>query len=264
MRSKNYKYKIANYKSDIPKPKKNEIVIIPRDNRLMEIPPYLNRNSLPKWWTELPKTSRSLRRCQGTYDYISYGITIPSWTEFNIRPNSNKSNYEHRAIPFSNGDHIFNIDVFPDDSAGGCPLGHSKGIERSDYLKFVNPWSFYTEPGTSLMIIPPLHSPNENYIVMPGMVHTDYYHQLNIVITVLTDKPFTIMPGEPLAHLIPIKRNANFKNIIWGNESMYKFIAGNGLGKGCISQEDNSQVYRKFQKEYDAKENESKWTFFKK
>jgi hypothetical protein len=101
------------------------------------------------------------------------------------------------------------------------------------------------------MILPAVHSFDKNYIVMPGIVHTDFYHQVNIVIVILTDKPFQIKAGEPLAHLIPIKRNSNFKKIIWGNESMYKFTAGNGLGVGCLTEEDNSQLYRKTQFEKD-------------
>ena len=263
-RSESYKYKIAQYKTDVPKPKKNEIVIIPRDNRIMETAPYLNTSSLPSWWSKLPKNSRSIRRCQGTYDYVSYGITVPAWTNFDFRVSADQFGYEHRRKPFANGDDIFDIDIFNHDSAEGCPLGDIKSVKTGQYLKIVSPWTYFTEPGTSLMILPALHSFDLNYIVMPGIVHTDFYHQVNVVITILTDKPFAIKAGDPLVHLVPIKRDSNFKEIIWGNESMYRFIAGNGLGVGCLSEEDNSQLYRKTQLEKDNEASFKKNNLFKK
>ena len=266
--SNNYRYKTFSYKEDIPKPRKNEILIVPRDNRFMETAPYANETTIPKWWNSLPKTSRSMRRCQATYDYVSYGLTIPAWTDFTFRPNASKTAYEYRASTFSNGDSAFPIDIFPDESAEGCPLGNIKSIEKGEYIKLVGPWSYFTEPGTSLMILPALHSFNPNFIVMPGLVSTDFYHQVNIVLTILTDQKFEIKAGEPLAHIIPIKRNANFKKVIWGNESMYRFVAGNGLGNGCIAEEDNSQLYRKKQREQDQinkdKETKKWYNFFKK
>ena len=168
-------------------------------------------------------------------------------------------------MPFSNGDHMFPVDMFPYETAEGCPLQDVKSVEKGAYIKLVGPWSYFTEPGTSIMILPALHSFNPNFIVMPGLVHTDFYHQINVVITILSDKKFEIKAGEPLAHIIPIKRNSNFKKIIWGNESMHRFTAGNGLGEGCISQDDNSQLYRKRQKEQDQIANDKdgkKWLNF--
>lgn len=251
-RSDKYRYKIAQFKNEVPKPKKNEVVLIPRDNRLMEIPPFLNSESLPKWWKSLPKYNRSMRRCQATFDHVSYGFTIPAWTNFDFRVNQEKEMYEYRSHPFANEDHIFGIDGFDNMSATGCPLENVKSLTKGEYIKLINPWSIFTEPGTSVMVLPVVHSFNKNFIVMPGIVNTDFYHQLNIVLTILTTEPFSIKAGEPLAHIIPIKRKDNFTNIVWGNESMHRFIAGNGLGEGCIDQRDNSLIYRKFQKDYDS------------
>lgn len=250
-RSNKYKYKIAQFKSDIPKPKRNEVVFIPRDNRVVETPPYIASEQLPSWWKDLPKGPRSIRRCQASYDFVSYGVIIPSWTDFYIRPNPSHTNYEFRSESFADSPNTFNIDIFPESSVSGCPLGSAKGIENSDYIKLVNPWHCRTAPGTSILIMPIVHEFNKQFIVMPGIVNCDYYNQINIVIVPLTKEEIKIPAGQPLAHLIPIRRDADFKKIIFGNESMYKFMAGNGLGVGCIAQQDNSQIYRKKQKEYD-------------
>jgi hypothetical protein len=47
--------------------------------------------------------------------------------------------------------------------------------------------------------------------------------------------------------MIPYHRYQDFKKIIWGNETMMRFIRGNGMGIGSLSQGDDSHIYRKFQ-----------------
>lgn len=254
-RSDKYLYKTFCFGEDIPKPKRNEIIIIPRDNRQLDIKPYLAKEKLPSWWKDLPVSKHSLRRCQGTYDYVQYGLIMPLWSDITIRPSLNGSDFESRINPYSNGDPVSNIEGFPKESAQGCPFSDASNVPEMSYPKFVCPWQFITPKGVSLMALPIAHEPNPNYIVMPGLVNTDYYRQLHIVIAVLTDKPFTIPAGTPMQHLIPIRRSENFKRIVWGNESMHRFRAGNGLGRANISHDDEGAVYRRFQKQYENEEN---------
>jgi len=266
-RSDKYKYKIVSYKSDIPKPKKNEVVIIPADNRLMEIPPILNNEKLPNWWSKLPVGKMSLRRCQGTFDYLSLGITIPMWADVTIRPNINKTGFDFKIDGFGDKEQPFHVEPFRAESAIGCPFAEDRTIKNSDYPKLVSPWRIFTPKGISLMSLPVLHSPNPNYIVMPGLIHTDFYNQVHVVIAVLTDKEFVIPAGTPMQHMIPIRRRDNFKRIVWGNESMFKFHLGNGLGEGCLQTPDNSQLYRRKQKEIDLsfeEKDNKKWYSLKK
>lgn len=265
-RSNKFKYKVAKYKTDTPKPRSNEVVIVPQDNRLMEIPPYLNSSKLPSWWSKLPVNKNSIRRCQGTYDYLNLGFTIPMWTDVTVRPAANGIGHEFKLENFGDMTN-FTVEFFSTDSAGGCPFGSQRKDLNSNYPKLVSPWRYFTPKGISLMALPIAHEPNPNYIVMPGLVHTDFYNQVHIVIAVLTDKEFTIPAGTPMQHMVPIRRSDNIKNIIWGNESMYRFHLGQGLGTGCITAADNSQLYRKRQKESDLeaeKEENRKWNFFKK
>lgn len=261
-RSNKFKYKIASYKSDTPKPKKNEIVIIPQDNRLMEIPPYLNSNTLPKWWSKLPVHKMSLRRCQGTYDYLSFGFTIPLWSDLTIRPSANGKGHDFKFESLGD-ENFFRVEPFSSEMASGCPFGDGRKIADSPYPKLVSPWRYFTPKGISLMALPVMHEPNPNYIVMPGIVHTDFYNQIHIVIAVLSDKEFTIPAGTPMQHMVPINRKNNIKNIVWGNESMYKFHMGQGLGLGCVTAADNSQLYRKKQKEIDLEIEEKNGLFSK-
>ena len=112
------------------------------------------------------------------------------------------------------------------------------------------------------MTLPLLHEPNENYDVVPGLVHTDFYNQIHVVLNIKTDKEFTISAGTPLQQLIPINRNDNTKKIIFGNESMFKFVRNSGLGDAYIPSEKSRVYYRKKQKDLDLETEErdsKKW-----
>lgn len=256
-RSKKYRYKIIQYLEDIPKPKKNEIVIVPSDNRLMSIPPYLGKKQLPSWWKDLPKNPSSLRRCQGTYDFTTAGFIIPLWCDVTIRPDASGKKFEYRLSNYDD-DFNFTMEHFNREATSGCPITKFNKIETGQFPKLATPWRYYTPKGVSLISLPLLYEPNDNYTIVPGIVHTDFYNQVNVVINVLTDKEFTIPAGTPIQHMIPYHRNQDFKKIIWGNESMMKFIRGNGMGKGSLAHKDDAQLYRKFQmeieKELDDKE----------
>ena len=263
-RSKKYNYKISMFKGDTPKPKRNEVVIVPNDNRLLEIPPYLGQGNLPSWWNSLPVKSMSLRRCNGTFDYLQYGFIVPMWTDVTIRPGASGVKFEYKMSSFGD-DYSFHVEDFQAESASGCPVGENRALKNFNYPKLVSPWRFFTPKGVSLMSLPILHEPNPNYTIMPGIVHADFYHQIHVVISVLTDKEFTIPAGTPLQHMIPIKRNEGINKIIFGNESMYKFHIGNGMGEGSLVVQDNSQTYRKLRMQNDEEaERKRRWNFFKK
>lgn len=253
-RSKKYRYKIINYFEDIPKPKKNEIVIVPSDNRLMSIPPYLGRKQLPSWWKDLPKDKSSIRRCQGTYDFTTAGFIIPLWCDVTIRPDSTGKRFEFKTSNYDD-EFQFRVEGFEKASTTGCPISKYNKVETGQFPKLATPWRYYTPKGVSLISLPILYEPNENYTIVPGIVHTDFYNQINVVINVLTDKEFTIPAGTPIQHMIPYHRHRDFKRIIWGNESMMRFIRGNGMGKGSLSQRDDAHIYRRHQMEIEQELN---------
>jgi hypothetical protein len=263
-RSKKYKYKIAQYLEDIPKPRKNEIVLIPDDNRVMGIPPYLGRKKLPSWWKNLPIQEGSLRRCQGVYDFTTAGITIPLWCDVTIRPDPTGKFFEFRTSSCGD-DYTFAVGSFQRAQAQGCPIGEFNKIPTGQFIKLVTPWKVRTPKGVSLITMPMFFEPNPDYTVVPGIVHTDFYNHVNIVINITTDKEFVIPAGTLIQQMIPYHRHRDFKRIIWGNESMTRFIRGNGLAKGSLATPDDSRLYRSKQMEIEKDLGEKKWySFFKK
>jgi hypothetical protein len=253
-RSEKFRYKIAQYRHDIPTPKQDEIVIIPQDNRIIDFPPYTGSSQLPSWWKDLNKGRGSIRRCQGTYDYVSYGVIMPLWTNITIRPNMNNTMYDTKSDRIDDRMQ-FPIEGFDAESAHGCPIEHSKSLETGQYIKLVSPWRFITAKNVSLMTLPMLLEPDPRYSIVPGIVHTDYYHQINVVVIPHTNEEFTIPVGTPIQHMIPIRRDHNFKDVVWGNESMYKYVAHSGLGDGNLvySDDQKSSIYRKLQRRQDLK-----------
>lgn len=250
-RSNKFRYKLAQYKADIPQPRKNEIVIIPEDNRMDDFRPYLGTQKLPSWWNLLPKGKGTLRRCQGTYDFISLGGFVPLWTNVHIRPNITHHHYDIKLDPIDGFQ--FRHDGFTPETSTGCPIEKHKSLETGQYIKLVTPWRFITPKGVSLMSLPVMHEPDANFSVIPGIVHTDYYHQINVVINVHSDKEFVIPAGTPIMQLIPFKRDTNTKKIVWGNESMHRFVASSGLGEGSLITEDKSLMYRRLQRRADGR-----------
>jgi hypothetical protein len=263
-RSDKYKYKIIQYLKDIPNPRRGEVVIVPQDNRIVEFPPFTASSALPKWWSGLPKNRGSLRRCQGTYDYTSAGFFVPLWTDVTIRPDAGGKNFEVKLATMDNFEG-FRYAGFSAESSSSCPITSHRAIPSAQFPKLVSPWRFKTPKGVSLLVLPVLHEPNPNYTVVPGIVHTDFYSQIHVVINVLTDKEFTIPAGTVVQQMIPFRRTDNTKKIIWGNESMFKFLVGSGLGPGCVIEEKGSNYYRKKQKDLEEESLNKKWySFFKK
>ena len=249
-RSEKFRYKIAQYRHDLPVPKKDEIVIIPEDNRVVATSPYTGASSLPSWWNKLPKGKGSLRRCQGTYDYVKLGTYIPLWTNVHIRPNIHGNGYDVKLDRMDRFE--FGVDGFSAQSSTGCPIEHVKSLPEAQYIKLVTPWRFITAKGISLISLPVAHEPNPHYSVVPGIVHSDYYHQINVVINVHTKEPFTIKAGTPIMQLVPIERSMNTSQIIWGNESMSRFVMSSGLGYGHLIEKDQSLSYRKLLRKADS------------
>lgn len=253
-RSDKFKYKIAHFDEDIPKPKKNEILIVPEHNRLSRVPPLLGSQYLPEWFQQLPKGKGSLRRCQGTYDYITFGFTLRAWTDIYVRPSVNGKTVECKVAQWDADKKMeLKTQGFHYQTTGQCPFTENRTLKESDFPKIVSPWRFVTPKGISLMSLPVWHEANPNYSIVPGIVHTDFYHQIHLVLNVLTDKEFVIKEGTPVQHMIPIRRKDNFKKILWGNESMFPFLRESGVTEfeRNVVVGDHSKLYRKLQRKMD-------------
>ena len=221
---------------DIPKPKPGEILIMPESNKMLDsdIIPYTNVNNRVDWVANIPKTEGSYRSCPGGTDLMAFGLTIPMWADFRCRPSVDGTSLH---AEFAIGSMLENqyagrIDPFQYTQTFQCPYTEvrEKSIEKVEYLKLVNPFLFRTAKGYSTIITGSLLNPSPEFDVIPGIVNTDYYHTLNIVINVKQNKEFYISKGTPIAQLIVVKRSENIKSIILGDESVFKLHKDLGFG----------------------------------
>lgn len=224
----------------LPKVKPGTIRFTPSDNRLMESPPFVNTiTNPPTWFQRIKKGEGSLRKCAGTIDLLAAGVTLPMWTNYRFRPNP-QGGWETGGDDFSPQAGVNAVMGFNFDSTGRCPMTDIRKIENGQYPKIVNPWRFETAPGWSTLLLPMYWEPNENYSVIPAIVHTDFYHLANIVLNITGDSPFTIKYGTPIAQLIPFKRDSDFAEIEFNDESHFKYVASTGFGMGHVAPHDGT------------------------
>jgi len=245
--------KIKIYK-DLPTPKPGEIHFYPSDDRLNENVPYINNaKTLPSWFRKIPKSPGSIRSCAGTLDYLQIGTTVPMWTNARFSPdfgNPWRWDIQLDNIPFKGE---FLNEPFRFESTGECPMTNRREIKDSSYPKLVNPWFLRTAPGWSCLALPVLFEPNKNYEVVPSVVHTDFYHSLNVVLNIYTDQAFEIKAGTPIVHLIPFKRNEDFSKVVVGGEEHYKLMTARGFGPYALFPSGSTaKAYKKYQRVVDA------------
>jgi hypothetical protein len=234
--------------------KEGQVLLIPMDNRLLEdVKPYAaGGKKLPTWFKLAPK--EGIRRCAGVLEYLETGFIIPAWTDFAFEPRPELSGWEVNIgqMPFAKTP--FESQPFPLSSTGECPMTRARDIEGSPYPKLVNPYSIVTAKGWSSIIHGIPYEPNPHYDVVPAIVHTDYYHQMNVVLNLKGSEPFVIRYGEPLVHIYPFKRSGNTEVIKFGTEEDYKYVYGRGVSDGPtrLEGEGVGLGYRKHRKSNDA------------
>ena len=81
--------------------------------------------------------------------------------------------------------------------------------------------------------------------MVPAIVHTDYYHAMNVVLNIIGDRPFMIKQGTPIAQLIPFKRDSDFSKVLFSDESEFKYVASTGFGMGFVSPKETGAPYRR-------------------
>lgn len=199
-RSKYLRLRFVRSYRDVPAPRKNEVVVATIEDRLLdEGMPYLNRGNRAPWWSSLPNNQDSYRRCHGINDLMSYGITIPAWCDFEAKVTGGRMSIQP-------SDHQFVIEGFSFSQVGHCPITAHREIPEMTFPKLVAPFYFRTPPGWSLMTFQHPLFYSDTFSIMPGMIHSDFYHDMNIVLNIFAARDFIIPAGQPLLYCLPVRR----------------------------------------------------------
>jgi len=253
------------------KVKPGEILFVPSDNRLLEIQPFVNTLSNPPgWFRRIAKFPGSVRRCAGISDYLSIGVTLPAWSNFRFKNIGRDSVWEVATDQFElpKDNYPLAVQSFEVAQTGKCPMTdiRDQDTRNGSYPKLVNPWRIMTAPGWSTIILPNLLEPNKNYTIVPAIIHTDFYHTLNVVLNITGSEDFNINYGDAFAQLIPFKRDSDFNKILFEDEDVFKYVTSRGFGSGGLSLPPGSSTARpyrmeriKVDKELEEKEHTKFW-----
>ena len=221
--------------NQLPKLKPGEILITAEDNRLLgdeDVMPYMNKFSKNGWITETT-LENGYRYCPGGIDMMHTGITIPLWADLRVRPHPNGIDIQSEFnVDRKNAQIMGSIHHFEKRQTGDCPFTERRNpsVGEGQYIKLGNPFCFMTPKGYSSIVTGSLLNPRPEFDVIPGVVNTDYYHTVNIIINVLTDKEFYIPQGTPIAQMTFFKRSDNVSKMHVGDDKVFKLIYERGFG----------------------------------
>lgn len=208
------------------------------------------KHFIPKWFKDIPTgitNTATVKQCPSFPDYFSQGYIVPMWTDsiLNykdsswewITPSSNFSWENHNNPQFI--DHV--------DSS-------FNGIGGKFVFKTVCPWKVVTPPGWSVLQLPLFYHFNKEWSIMPGIIDTDIYHDINQQVLYHSDKPsIKIKKGDPFALYVPFKRdNVLELSVREKTEKDEKII--NEHSFRFLSSFSPSGVYRSLQRKRDKNE----------
>ena len=206
---------------DVPKPRRNEVIIGVNQDFLLDDLPFIGnslRRGRPDWWEELPSEKGSFRRCYGINDLLANGWQIDAWCDFHIHVGD-----DHHGSPddpiVHGPNHIFRTDQFDYSQVGKCPVTEHN-LEGSHFPKLISPYYVRTPKHWSCLMIPSPFNYDPRYRVMPGVVHTDFFHDMHCALNVQARESFIITRGTPLFFVFPFRRDFKLSTVAAADRSI--------------------------------------------
>ena len=160
---------------------------------------------IPDWYKKMearfpkeqtPDSQPTIKKCIPVLDAMTAGYIIVSPCDVYVSIKEDEPNYRS-AIP--------NLISFHPRKQG------YKHPNANDFQfpKWLNPWAIKTPKGYSCLFVPPMHNPDERFVVLEGLVDTDTYTApVNFPFVLKTPKnEFMIPAGTPIVQVIPFKRD---------------------------------------------------------
>lgn len=187
------------------------ITTVPGLLEIEECLPIPARKAFPDWVSKVPPTDpifngETVRKCPGIIDYLTQGFVLPMWSDVRLRYETDSERWSafsgrdgKEGLWESHGNHQFLDHV----QAGYL------GREVKFVFKAVSPWRIITPPGWSVYQLPLNYHFNNQFSVMPGVIDTDMYYELNQQVLYFGDsEDVVITRGTPLVLYVPFKRES--------------------------------------------------------
>jgi hypothetical protein len=236
---------------EIPKPQKNEILVATQEDRLLDSGmPFMNRGNRPSWWSSLPSSKGSYRRCYGITDLMQMGFTVPMWADVSFTHSDNK------ALSVRTSHQGFIVESFQFDQVGHCPITSDRTFQEIAFPKLVSPFQIRTPKGWSVLAFQHPFLYSKDYQVFPGVIHTDFYHEMNVVVNIMSAENFVIKAGTPVLYCLPFRRkDSNILSMMkHAGSEVADLMHGYGMGYSGIPlfSEFYKGLYRQRLKKFDS------------
>jgi len=156
--------------------------------------------------TNITLKHATIKKCNGIIDLYKQGAIIPFWTDFISEPRNAKDGKSAIGMiekPFT----FYRHD----------PRQYTGLFDNYFHIKFDTPWRFREKKGINFLYTEPtwnLLDQKKNFTVVTGVITYNYQSltHTNIIIDKDSDN-FSIKPGTPLVHIIPLTEDeVVFKN----------------------------------------------------
>ncbi len=200
---------------------------------------------IPKWFKDIPNTDgMSVKVCPSFPDYFSQGYIIPMWSD--VRLNYDGENWGWET-PINNT----KWDTHSNNQFLEYTDAKFNGIDGQFVFKSVSPWRIVTPPGWSVLQLPLFYHFNQDWSVLPGVIDTDTYHEINQQVLYHGNGGDVIIKcGDPFVLYVPFKRSNKLDHEIFYQTEKYKKIFSR-LNLGLNQHFKPNGWYRKLQRDRD-------------
>ena len=201
------------------------INLYPNQLNSQELAPTPYKKNLPYWWNDMPSINnnvQTIKECPSFPDLFSHGYVIPMWTDIILQYDEEKEQIKTSkkiddVFPFWEGHSVDQFPIISDLKIGDRDI---EGIS-----KITCPWSIITPKGYSTMIMPLFYNFTQDWTVLPGIIDTDIFHQINCPMLLHAKKEeITFKKGIPLFAVFPFKRTKYNYSIIENNQAIYEYL----------------------------------------
>jgi|TARA_R110000803_G_scaffold103651_1_gene171802 hypothetical protein len=163
----------------------------------------------PDWYSKLnpyvdqEKTFPTIKKCMPVHDVITSGYIMFNAVdqEISAQPNFGEGTWGFERCYPKGWDEFNEQEGHPYIQ---CPVGPPK-----DYMVISVPWQIKTPPGYSCLIQKPYYHTEDRFEVMTAIIDTDVidipWHNWPAKLLMI-DEDFILKAGDPIAQIIPFKR----------------------------------------------------------
>lgn len=193
---------------------------VPGLEDIEEARPQVSSKFIPNWWKDFPKQEpypavQTVKVCPSFPEYFSQGIIIPMWADTTLVYDEVTTQWRwtcgnpSKVNPFS-------IEIHPPAQFTKYVTPVTQGTKGNFVFKFNSPWRIRTPKGYSVLQLPVFYHFNNEFSVLPGIIHTDFHTEINQqVVYHGNNKEIFIKRGTPLVQYIPFKRT-KFEVVVRG------------------------------------------------